>query len=320
MKGEFMARSAASRKYQLTINNPVEHGFTHDNIKQILNDFCGLKYWCMCDEVGKEKTPHTHVYVVFKNPVMFTTLQMRFYGSHIEPANGSNQENRDYIRKEGKWLDDEKNETNLIETFEESGEMPPDKSSTKKETAQIYEMVKNGASDYEILEKYPNAMIKLDKVERVRQTLQAERHKNEFRKLEVTYIWGETGAGKTRSVMEKYGYENVYRVTNYAHPFDTYKGQDVIIFEEFRSSLPISDMLIYLDGYPTILPCRYADKQACYTKVYIITNIPLDKQYPLIQMDSPETWRAFKRRIHDNCCILSTSEDDIFDRIEELPD
>ena len=315
-----MARGPASRKYQLTINNPAAHGLTHECIKEILSTFSGLEYWCMCDEVGKEGTPHTHVYLISRNAIMFSTLQKRFYGAHIEPANGSNQENRHYIRKEGKWLDDEKNETNLIGTFEESGELPPDRLSNKKETEAIYEMIKDGKSDYEILEAFPNSMTKLDKVERARQTLLAEYYKNNRRELDVTYLWGDTGVGKTRSVMDKYGYPNVYRVTNYAHPFDTYKGQDVIIFEEFRSSLPISDMLVYLDVYPTILPCRYADKQACFTKVYLISNIPLESQYCNVQIESPETWEAFKRRIHTVVRMIPVAKGSILDFTEELPE
>ena len=99
--------------------------------------------------------------------------------------------------------------------------------------------------------------------------------------------------------MEAFGYSNVYQVTNYNHPFDCYKGQDVIIFEEFRSSLRIDDMLKYLDGYPLMLPCRYADKVACYTKVFLISNISLEQQFPNIQLSNPETWAAFRRRIHD---------------------
>ena len=299
-----MARLDSSRKYLMTINNPVDHGFTHENIKKILSGFSGLEYWCLCDEVGEEKTPHIHVYVLFQNAVMFTTMKKRFYEAHIDKAYGSNQENRDYIRKEGKWLDDEKHETNLIDTFEESGELPPDRDTSIKETAAILEMVRNGASDYEILDAFPNAMNKLDKMERARQIIQAERYKNEFRKLKVIYLYGKTGVGKTRSIMEKYGYENCYRVTNYEHPFDGYKGQPIIIFEEFRSSLPISDMLIYLDGYPTMLPCRYADKQACYHTVYIISNIPLERQYPNIQIEEPGTWDAFKRRINESVCKM----------------
>ena len=97
--------------------------------------------------------------------------------------------------------------------------------------------------------------------------------------------------------MERYGYENVYRVTDYKHPFDTYKGQDILIFEEFHSNIKIQDMLNYLDGYPLDLPCRYNNKVACYTKVYITSNMSLRDQYVNIQREYEETWNAFLRRI-----------------------
>lgn len=294
----FMPRKPSSRKFQLTINNPTGHGFTHERIRENLSESPGLLYWCMCDEVGEQGTPHTHVYVVFKNSVMFETLHKRFYGAHIEQANGSNQENRDYVRKEGKWLDDAKHETNLADTFEEWGELPPDRSRQESQSERIMQMVMEGKSNTEILAEIPSAYNKLAYIEQARQTLLQEQYKDKWRDLDVTYLWGDTGAGKTRSVMDTYGYSKVYQVTNYDHPFDGYKGQEVIIFEEFRSSLRIDDMLKYLDGYPLDLPCRYADRVACYTKVFIISNISLEQQYPNVQVDNPETWAAFRRRIH----------------------
>ena len=120
-----MARSAAYRKYQITINNPIDKGFTHDTIRSILSGLSGCLYWCMCDEVGQQGTLHTHLYAAFRNAVMFQTMQQHFYGAHIEDARGTHRENRDYIRKEGRWLDDAKHETNLPETFEESGALIP---------------------------------------------------------------------------------------------------------------------------------------------------------------------------------------------------
>lgn len=304
-----MARTKASRRFQLTLNNPEKHDWSHDYIKNAIGTFAGLEYWCMCDEVGAEGTPHTHIFVVFRNAVEFKSLQKPFYGAHIEAAHGSNGENYDYIRKQGKWEQDEKKETNKPETFEEYGELPPDRAQGKKETAEIYEMIKDGASDFEILEAYPNAMNKLDKVSRTRQTILYEKYKNVFRELEVTYIWGAAGVGKTRSVMDKYGYENVYKVTDYMHPFDGYVSEDVLLLDEFRSNLPISDMLNFLDGYPLALPSRYANKHACYTKVYIISNIPLTAQYPNIQAEQPTTWDALKRRIHHVYEMLSDMVD-----------
>ena len=98
--------------------------------------------------------------------------------------------------------------------------------------------------------------------------------------------------------MEAQGYSNVYRVTDYSHPFDRYAQEPILCLDEFRSSLPIGDMLDYLDGYPLALRARYANRQACYETVYIISNIDLKEQYTNIQASEPETWKAFLRRIH----------------------
>ena len=68
--------------------------------------------------------------------------------------------------------------------------------------------------------------------------------------------------------------------------------------DEFRSSLLVGDMLDYLDGYPLALPARYANRQACFETVYIISNIDLREQYPNVQTNEPATWKAFLRRIH----------------------
>ena len=306
-----MPRKPSSRKFTLTINNPQTHGFDHARIRSILSDFPGVEYWCMCDETGEQGTYHTHLYMAFRNSVMFDTVRSKFYGAHIEPAKGKHRENRDYIRKEGKWLDDAKHETNHPETFEEWGELPPDKSRSESQAEQIMQMVMEGKTNAQILREMPTAYSKINYIEQARQTLLQEQHENEWRNLSVTYIWGETGAGKTRSVMDLYGYPNVYRVMDYAHPFDGYKGQDVILFDEFRSQLPLSSMLVYLDGYPVELPCRYANKVACYTKVYLVSNIPLDEQYRNIQKDEPESWKAFNRRIHEVRCMTK--------QFEELP-
>lgn len=94
------------------------------------------------------------------------------------------------------------------------------------------------------------------------------------------------------------GYRNVYRISDYTHPFDRYGQEPVLCLDEFRSSLLIGDMLDYLDGYPLALPARYANRQACYETVYIISNIDLSKQYPTVQMNELATWKAFLRRIH----------------------
>lgn len=293
-----MENDVRSRKWLVTINNPVEKGMEHNAIKAQLQLFKNCVYWCMSDEIGKDGgTYHTHIFICCSGAVRFSTLKKRFNGAHFDVCKGTAIDNKNYVFKEGKWSNTEKEDTRVDGTQEEWGDCPVERQGQRNDISDLYAMIKEGLTNYEIIESNPQYMLNLDKIERARQTVLEERFKNEWRDLTVTYIYGTTGAGKTRSVMDKYGYSNVFRVTDYEHPFDGYKGQDVIVFEEFRSSLRIDDMLKYLDGYPVEIPCRYANKIACFTKVYIISNIALTEQYPNVQKEQAETWNALLRRI-----------------------
>ena len=294
-----MVKDSQSRKWQITINNPSEKGLTHERLREILGGMKSVIFWCMADEIGENGTYHTHLYLQGRGGINFSTIKKRFDGGHFEMAKGTALQNKEYVSKTGKWEHDKKHETCVPDTYEEWGEMPVERQGSRNDLADIYVMIKDGLSNFEIMEQIPDIMFQLDKLEIVRQTIRDKEYAEKWRDLEITYIWGSTGTGKTRSIMERYGYRNVYRVTDYSHPFDGYMGQDVILFEEFRSSISLGDMLKYLDGYPVVLPCRYANKQACYTKVYIVSNIPLRQQYTGIQREEPETWLAFLRRIKE---------------------
>lgn len=165
--------------------------------------------------------------------------------------------------------------------------------------SELYQMVLDNMSNAEILAQNQDYILQIDKIDKVRTIILTERFKETVRlDLEVIYISGATGTGKTRGVLEKNGYANVYRVTDYQHPFDSYSAQPVIAFDEFRSSIKIKDMLLYCDIYPLELPSRYANKYACYNRVYIISNWSLEKQYWEVQKNDNESWQAFLRRIH----------------------
>lgn len=279
-----MTELTQSRKWQLTINNPIEKGYTHDSIKALLPDT--LLYWCMSDEIGENGTYHTHVYICNASGIRFKTLKKKFPEAHLELCKGTSEDNRAYIQKSGKWALTKKNETSVEGTFEESGDLPIERKGNKVSLDDAYDLVKMGIPVTQICDEFPALFLQMDKLEFARQIYLREKYKNTRRELTVTYIYGASRTGKTRSVMDKYGYENVYRVTDYKHPFDNYNNQDVIVFEEFRSSLPISEMLNYLDNYPTELRCRYSNKQALFTKIYVISNIPLTEQYPGIDNSS----------------------------------
>lgn len=285
--------------YQLTINAPDEKGWKHQYILEVLrNNFKTLVYTAMADEMGSMY--HTHIFVVFASRVRFSMVKRYFPEAHIEKCKGSVSDNVNYVKKTGKWVnDDSKQEKKVEGTFEEYGTQPPDSKGKRSDMSELYQMVLDNMTNAEILAQNQDYILQIDKIDKVRTTILAEKYKETVRlDLKVVYISGVTGTGKTRGVLEMNGYANVYRVTDYLHPFDSYNGQPVIAFDEFRSSLRIKEMLLFCDIYPIELPSRYTNKYACYNKVYIISNWSLEKQYSEIQRDDKESWDAFLRRIH----------------------
>ena len=252
----------------------------------------------MADEIGEEETPHTHIYLVCLSPVRFSTLKNLFESAHFERANGTSQANQNYINKSGKWKDTDKAETTIEGSFEEWGQMPVERQGSRSIEAAIIERIQDGATNAEILLDFPHYLRGLRDIEYVRQTLKAEENRDKWRNLDVTYIFGATQTGKTRFVMDGYGYSNVYAVNNYKHPFDGYMGESVLLLDEYANNFRIQDLNNYLDGYPLALPARYQNKQACYEMVYIVSNLDLLEQYVWEQINQPAVWAAFIRRIH----------------------
>lgn len=296
-----MGNNSQARKWSLTINNPQEAGLDHSVIAEILHRF-SPGYFCMADEVATTGTHHTHIFMYAPSPVRFTTLKSRFPTAHIEKAYGSAAENRDYVAKSGKWADTSKAETAVPGTFEEWGKLPAERDEQSPDMSRLIQELREGRSTLEIVEDHPGFAFRIREIEALRQVILTEKYSTEKRNLDVSYLYGASGVGKTWGIFEQNDPREICRITDYGGRngirFDAYHGQSILVFEEFHSQIPISAMLNYLDIYPLMLPARYSDRVACYTKVYITSNIPLEEQYRDIQRSQLETWRAFLRRIH----------------------
>ena len=297
-----MENNTQARKWTLVINNPLEAGLDHAAIREILHRFAP-SYFCMADEIATTGTYHTHIFLLAPSPIRFSTIKNRFPTAHIEKAYGSAKANRAYILKERHWADTDKAETSVSGTFEEWGDLPAEKEEEAPEMFKLIQDLRAGKSVMEIIEDNPKLAFRIREIETLRQAILEEKYSAENRALEVTYLYGASGTGKTRGIFEKHDRKSICRITDYGGRngvrFDAYHCQDVLVLEEFHSQIPISAMLNYLDIYPLTLPARYTDRIACYTKVYITSNIPLEEQYRDIQRYQMETWRAFLRRVQN---------------------
>jgi hypothetical protein len=305
-----------SRKYILTINNPEEHQVTVDSIKDAIEKY-NLIYYAMCAETGSQGTYHYHVYVYFRNAILFSTLKGLFPTANIQTVKGTSLQVKAYIMKslpEYNKKDDGSYEykdksgkihkgINHSETFIEFGECPKEEQGKRSDLEQMYEYVKIGYTNSKIIELCGDTAIKYhDKINKLRYDYFTDIYRRERRlNLKVNYITGKTGCGKTRDILDEYGDEQCYRVTDYKHPFDSYDSlSPVMIFEEFRSSLEIEDMLKYLDIYPLSLPARYAPKVMAATTIFVVSNWEFEQQYDNLPNNSKQitTYEAWLRRFN----------------------
>lgn len=74
--------------------------------------------------------------------------------------------------------------------------MPQEHQGKSKDVEKIYSLIKDGASNLEIIDAVPSGMMNIDKIERTRSMIRDTHFANSWRDLQVTYIFGTTGAEK----------------------------------------------------------------------------------------------------------------------------
>lgn len=312
-----MQPGSQTRKYFLVIQNPEICKLTHEAIKEILKEkLIGVSYACMADEIATTGTPHTHLFLYSASPIRFRTVKNAFPVAHIEPAYGSVRENRAYVMKAGKWENTDKAATSVEGTFEEVGVMPSERAEKEPMMSAVIDGLKDGMSTWEIIDKFPKLAFRSKDIETLRQTILQEQYKREFRDVEVFYLYGDTATGKTSYVFKKNRPEDICRITSYGGlkvNFDSYSSQSILFFEEFHGQIPLPEMLTLLDRYPLMLPARYSDRVACYTKVYIASNVSPEDLYKEEQVRDLKSYGAFKRRLTH---IFHFTKDGILERKE----
>jgi len=288
------------RNWFLTINYSMMHPPGKNELHaHIVKNFNNIKYLLFKLDSGANQTFHYHILICLKNPVHIKKIHEVFPRAHIRVAKGNIQPIINYIYK---------NQNDYLHTLHESGTRL--KQGKRSDLEEVLSALEDGNDLTAIRKVFPKVYMKYRaNIHRIHHEILNEKYADKRIPKEVTYIYGSTGSGKTRYVLDKYGDENVYRITDYKNPFDQYIGQEIIIFEEFRSSEKIEKMLNYLDLYPLHLPARYNNIIARYSKVYIISNISLLSQFKNVRDKFPETWFAFIRRIHHVHLYLKTNSD-----------
>lgn len=300
-----MPPDSQARKYQLTINNPQDKGLTHEEIKRRLGELRSVEYFCLADEVGEEGTPHTHVYLVARSPIRFSTIKKKFDTAHIETARGSNMENRAYVAKSGeKWA--EKASTSVPGTFEEYGDLPPDRlPGERTDLDEIAELIEAGQTPNQIMSQY-FPWRRYEKMIRSGYFAKRRDETPTVREVKVHYLVGESGCGKSytyTTLCEEQGEEAVFFLTDYdGGGFDNYNGEPILFMDEYKGQFRFAHFLVLTDKYKSQIHARYANVVSLWNEIYITSVFPPEELYKkMVEEDiqGRDKQKQLMRRITD---------------------
>lgn len=245
-----------------------------------------------------------HLHCVFESEKTFrplSALKKIFPKVHIEITKGNKKQVEDYINKVGKF--EEKGEKILAKSQVGDIKGCQGKRNDLISPDQIKEFILEGKKPQEIFWEYPQTL----KSKGVVETLFYIHRRNTTpicRKVNVHWLFGSTACGKSYSYVElceQYGVSEVYRVSDYANPFDTYQGEKILFLDEFRGNLPYGTLLGLLDVYQGQVRARYNDKFGLWSDIYITSPYTPFELYQNVfeRNDDIDKLEQFIRRIDD---------------------
>ncbi|WP_409483902.1 hypothetical protein [Arsenicicoccus dermatophilus] len=234
---------------------------------------------------------HWQIYIEHSAPIRFSTLKKKFPSGHFETRKGTRQEAYDYCTKSDTFQGVSiSNGTIDVEVGEENSQV------TEGERLRAL-MLEEGLTLHELILTEPRIGPHLKFLTQLEQHIGEEKFGQSLRDVSVTWLFGDAGVGKSSSIYAEHGFKDVYSVSTYSNPWDSYRWQSILLLDEFVGQFDVPFTLKLWDRYPLLLPARYADKWAAYGQVIVVSNSSFHDIYGHLEKDDPARWRALCRRI-----------------------
>ena len=197
--------------------------------------------------------------------------------AHVEEQISTKEQLTKYLRKEGEF--EEKGE---IVLYEKGLENLEDGQGSRSDLKAIEEYINLGWTPNRIM----GLKFSYRKYSKMIRDAFFQKRRDEtpfIRDVKVYWHVGESGSGKTytaQKLMEEYGREEVYIITDYdSGGFDTYCAQRILFLEEYRGQYRYSQLLNILDCYQYEFHARYTNIVGLWTEVHITSVMPPETVY-----------------------------------------
>ena len=242
------SKYAQGTNWCFTINNPDE------NYTSIWDEDT-MKYLVEGHEIGQEGTPHVQGFVVMLSRQRLSGMKQISCRAHWELAHGTAIQAAVYCKKDG--------------NYQEKGTCPQE--GRKREPfahKEVYHGLKDGTlSLRQVMEDHPEQITWIRHVQDMVPPREAP--------AKVLYLYGSTGLGKTTNTVAALKDLNIpYWKKQPGHKWFTgYRGEDVIIFEEFTSCFLLTQWLSLCDPEPPLVETKGGHIHIQATKYIILSNL-----------------------------------------------
>lgn len=268
--------SRQAKHWVFTINNYTnEHKDSLQTLRNPTNP-TEVVYVVYGEEVGESGTPHLQGFISFTKRLAFGRVRSILPdGAWFEPAKGTPAEAAQYCKKDG--------------AFTEVGILPTGRGA-RSDIAAVQQAIKGGAKAGEIRDEFFGIYCRYERA--ILRYCADLAPKRDWQPT-VTVLWGEAGAGKTRSVYDYHNADEIYMHTG-QHWFDGYNGQEIVLFDDFHGGIFRHDYFMKLiDRYPMQVPIKGGFVQWTPKVIYLTSNKDPNDWYPGV---NEEQQRAMKRR------------------------
>lgn len=230
---------------------------------------------------------HWQAYAECKNPItMSALLKHMIHGTHVEPRMArTGEQAANYCKKTESAIPDTQYEFGKIRNA-------PGVKSNDDEAVDVIELARNPETTWnDMLDEHPGFALRHDRA--ISRIMQERRPAKRYRDVKVSVVWGKTGVGKTRRIVEL-EQDNLYLKDN-SQWWDHYDQHQAVLFDDFYGQHRVSEMLRWLDGYHVQLNVKGGHTWLHATRIYITSNHPPELWYPSIDN---EVRAALNRRIN----------------------
>lgn len=250
-----------SRTFVGTLNHPTAEDYTYYRTLPLER----ISWIIVGDEVGLLGTPHLQMACRFNQQTSMSQARKLFgqNRAHVEIMKGTPEQSAVYCSKQKLFL--------------ERGPRPIEKGKEAKAKLDgMVSMIKEGKSDREIFEANPAMYLRYRSSLGAAKSLYAGLVKRA--PLEVYWLWGETGAGKSYRAESEAADDGrrLYR-QNGSQWWDGYDGDELVIIDDLEETTPFRNLLKITDVYNHLVGTKGSHQYLRAQRMWITASFPPSK-------------------------------------------